>query len=172
MSFGILPNGRMDFRFFVIVKYIVNRQQGWLVSSLKSATLTLSVAIPLAIMLGSLFPGAQTFDVNPLNDWFFLVFFGPLVETFILTGIMLLLKLVSKDPMTKCLISVVIWAVIHGVSFPIQGVVNFFNFLMFSIVFLVWQEKSFWTGFNMTLLVHVLHNSGVFVVVMASESFF
>lgn len=153
-------------------KFLFDCQQGWLKYILKSVTLTLSVGMPLAILLGSIFPGVRTVEVNPVDDWLFLLFLGPFVETFLLAGILLLLRLVSKDLIVTCLLSAVIWALIHGVAFPIQGVVNFFNFLVFSIVFLVWQAQSFWRGFNLALLVHILHNTGVFAVVMVSEYFY
>jgi membrane protease YdiL (CAAX protease family) len=121
--------------------------------------LTFPVSIGLAAIVSYLFPGAQQpeFPVSGLTALFLLVIFAPVLETLIMGGVLLvLLRLLS--PWLAVLVSALGWGVAHSLGAPTWGLVIWWPFLIFSILFVTWRSRSLWLAFAIPAVAHALHN--------------
>ncbi|GAA4009303.1 CPBP family glutamic-type intramembrane protease [Sphingomonas humi] len=98
-------------------------------------------------------------EVHPGLLLFLLVVFAPVVETLIMGGILLILKrLFGFVP--AVLMSSLGWGIAHSLQAPAWGLVIWWPFLIFSIVFLTWKQRSLAVAFGLPMLVHGLQNLG------------
>jgi hypothetical protein len=103
-------------------------------------------------------------DEAKISDAIGLIFIAPLVETFILIG---LLKVLLKAPLNDryiCVISALFWGGVHGLFIPISFFGTVWNFYIFSHCYLTWIDKSKKEAYFAALFPHMIINSVVALV--------
>jgi hypothetical protein len=121
--------------------------------------LTFPISIVLAALVSLVFPGAQQpqFPVSGPTALFLLVIFAPVLETLIMGAVLLvLLRLFS--PATAVVLSAIGWGIGHSLGAPTWGLVIWWPFLIFSILFVTWRRRSLALAFAMPAVAHALHN--------------
>ena len=116
-------------------------------------------SIPLGAAVTALLP-KTAFPEFPTVDWSFfvlLVVAGPLLETLLMGGALLLLRL-FLTPTHAVLVSALGWGILHSTAALAWGLVIWWPFLVFSTVFLTWQKRSFPAAIGMAAAAHGLHN--------------
>ena len=104
--------------------------------------------------------------VNGALALFLLIVVGPLLETLIMAAILLgLRRLVGPGPAVVG--SALLWAVGHSLAASVWGLVVWWPFLIFSIAFLTWRERSFWLGIGIVTIIHGLQNATVGILMLA-----
>ena len=122
-----------------------------------------AIAFPISMLLSvlaqALVPDALalTFPVDGLSTVFALAVFAPAVETLIM-GAVLLLLLHFVRPELAVAISAIGWGIAHSLVAPIWGLVIWWPFLIFSILFVTWRQRSLAMAFLVPMLVHGLQN--------------
>ena len=126
---------------------------GWALSLLGSIALaTLSKAIAPALP-------APEFAVKGPAVLLVLVLFAPFVETLIMGGVLsLLLRIVS--PTAAILLSAFGWGLAHSSQALGWGLVIWWPFLIFSTLYVVWRQRSFWLAIGVVTATHALQNLG------------
>lgn len=86
------------------------------------------------------------------------VFFAPIVETFLLAGLLKILSKVSSHPVFIAAYAAIIWGGLHGLF----GILWFFgtvwSFFVFSCSFIAWRKSSFKHAFIAAAIPHALVN--------------
>ena len=95
-----------------------------------------------------------------------LVFIGPLLESIVMGGALLLLDR-WFGASRAVLASAVLWGLLHSAVSPLWGLVVWWPFLIFSIVFLTWRGSGFWLGVAMATAVHGLQNGAAGAALLA-----
>ena len=124
----------------------------------------LSIAGSLALSAASqaIAPNQPTLQIPDLPAWlliFSFVIFAPIVETLIMAGF-LSLFLRFMPPAWAILLSAAGWAVAHSVQVIGWGLVIWWPFLIFSTLFVVWRQRSWWAGVGVAAATHMLQNLG------------
>ena len=117
-------------------------------------------SIVLAWIISKFAPGAETPDFGnlpPVLVIFAVVIFAPVVETLIM-GTVLLLLLRVVTPTIAVLISAVGWGVAHSLQAPTWGLVIWWPFLIFSILYVTWRQRSKLGAIGIAASVHALNN--------------
>lgn len=124
--------------------------------------LSISGSLLLAAILSLLVPKAQPPDFS----FFYgkgaltiaaLAVISPLIETLILAGTTsLLLRFIR--PQYAVLLSSFGWAIAHSAQFPIWGLVIWWPFIVFTVLYVVWKKRSLAWGIFMPFAVHCLQN--------------
>jgi membrane protease YdiL (CAAX protease family) len=98
-------------------------------------------------------------EMTPATTLFLLVVFAPVVETLIMGGVLLVLnRLFGFLP--AVLLSAIGWGVAHSLQAPAWGLVIWWPFLIFSLSFLVWKQRSLALAFAIPALIHAMQNLG------------
>ena len=126
----------------------------WLLSFLGS--------VALALLVQKIVPDAQTVEVPKLPGWAIILAFvvlSPVVES-ILMGLGLKLLQRWMTPAIAILVSAACWGILHSLQFPVWGLAIWWPFLIFSTLFVVWQQRGFWTAVGIAAATHALQNLG------------
>lgn len=125
----------------------------------KAWLLTFVPALALAALVGAAAgDGAQPdFPFGSWTIFALVVAFAPVVETLIMGSVLLVLRR-FVSPVTAVVLSAAGWGIAHSLQAPAWGLVIWWPFLIFSIVFLVWQEQGLARAFAITSLLHAMHN--------------
>lgn len=99
------------------------------------------------------------FPIKGHVGFFALAVFAPIVETFILAAIVTVLRLVLSPTLTV-LLSAAGWGIAHSMSAAAWGFVVWWPFLIMSMLYLVWRERSFWLAIAIPAAVHMMQNAG------------
>ena len=137
----------------------------WLLSFLGS--------VALAALVNWLAPNAQSIDIPKLPAWLIILafaVFSPLIES-ILMGLGLKLLLRWLSPATAILVSAACWGIFHSLQIPVWGLAIWWPFLIFSTLFVVWQQRGFWTGVWVAAAAHCLQNLGPSLVMAFPQLF-
>jgi membrane protease YdiL (CAAX protease family) len=115
-----------------------------------------------------LVPGDPGPDIKANSVLLFgmLVFVGPLLESIIMGGVLLALVRWLR-PTHAVVVSAILWGAAHSLSSPLWGLVVWWPFLVFSIVFLTWRDRGYWPGVGMATLVHGLQNATAGIALLA-----
>ena len=97
---------------------------------------------------------------------FRLVIFAPVVETLIMGAVLLALERVVGF-LPAVLLSAVGWGIAHSLQAPAWGLVIWWPFLIFSIVFLTWRRRSLAAAFGLPMIVHGLQNLGPALILIS-----
>lgn len=89
---------------------------------------------------------------------------APVVETFILIGILLLIESYVKLYWRIALISGLIWGMIHAVASWIALPIMMWEFFIMSFSYLHVRKKGFWQAYGVIAGVHALNNMFVFLL--------
>lgn len=104
--------------------------------------------------------------VDPGILLFLLVVFAPVVETLIMGTVLLVLnRLFGFLP--AVLLSSAGWGIAHSLQAAAWGLVIWWPFLIFSIVFLTWRRRSLAAAFGLPMVVHGLQNLGPALLLVA-----
>jgi hypothetical protein len=99
------------------------------------------------------------FPVKGHVAFFALAIFAPVVETFILAGFVTLFRMVFSPTVTVFL-SAIGWGIAHSVQASAWGLVVWWPFLIMSMLYLVWRQRSFALAILVPASVHMLQNIG------------
>ena len=116
-------------------------------------------AILLGVLLALIAPEARQpdFPFTGTRAMLLLVVFAPVAETIAMgVALLILSKLVGDE--AAIAISAVAWAALHSLQVPIWGLVIWWPFLIFSILFVTWRQRSLFAAFAIAGLVHALNN--------------
>jgi membrane protease YdiL (CAAX protease family) len=98
-----------------------------------------------------------------------LVVYAPVVETLIMGGLLLIIeRIIGFVP--AVLISSLGWGIAHSLLAPAWGLVIWWPFLIFSIVFLTWRRRNLVLAFGLPMLVHGLQNLGPALLLLAGTN--
>jgi membrane protease YdiL (CAAX protease family) len=123
--------------------------------------LTIVPSLLLSALVGSLAPGQgpQIPEMPAATTLFLLVVFAPVIETLIMGGALLVLdRLFGLLP--AVLLSALGWGIAHSLQAPAWGLVIWWPFLIFSLSFLVWKQRSLALAFAIPAAIHALQNLG------------
>ena len=127
---------------------------------LKAWLLALVPSILLSLIVNSAAPAAEQPHL-PLSGPAaigFITLLGPFLETLIMAGALLVLtRIVAPGP--AAVLSAIGWGVAHSWAAPIWGLIIWWPFLIFSVAFLTWRRRGFWTGILLVTAIHALQNS-------------
>ncbi|WP_343347735.1 CPBP family intramembrane glutamic endopeptidase [Sphingomicrobium sp. XHP0239] len=121
-------------------------------------------SLMIAAIVRALLPQGEAPDfsalqaLGPATILFSLVIFAPVVETLIMGGVLLVL-LQFMRPGYAVIVSAAGWAVAHSMQAAIWGLVIWWPFLIFSLLFVVWRERSLVLAFLLPAVTHMLQNS-------------
>jgi hypothetical protein len=124
--------------------------------------LSFTGSLALAALVHSLAPDAQAMEVPKIPAWlivFAFAIFSPVVES-ILMGLGLKLLMRWMPASYAILVSAACWGLFHSLQIPVWGLAIWWPFLIFSTLFVVWQQRGFWTGVGVASATHVLQNIG------------
>jgi membrane protease YdiL (CAAX protease family) len=114
----------------------------------------------LSALVTSMVPGQgpQIPEMSAGFMLFMLVLFAPVIETLIMGAVLLVLdRLFGFLP--AVLLSAIGWGIAHSLQAPAWGLVIWWPFLIFSLCFLVWKQRSMALAFAVPVAVHALQNS-------------
>ena len=117
-------------------------------------------SIALAALVHWIAPNARSIEIPRLPAWLIIGAFAvvsPLVET-ILMGLGLKLLQRWMNPPAAILVSAIVWGILHSLQIPIWGLAIWWPFLIFSTLFVVWQQRGFWTAVGVAAATHCLQN--------------
>ena len=116
-------------------------------------------ALGLAALFGALFPGAPEpqFPGDPRLVFFLVTVFAPVIETLIMAAVLeLLLRVVP--PGWAVALSALGWGIAHSLQAPTWGLVIWWPFLIFSMLYLTWRKRSILAAIGIVAAVHALNN--------------
>ena len=116
-------------------------------------TMALGAAVS-AVMPHNAFP---TFPNASGYLFSLLVVIGPLTETLIMGGVLVLLCR-FMSPTVTVLLSAVGWGIAHSTAALGWGLVIWWPFTIFSTLFLTWRRRSTMAAIGMAATAHALHN--------------
>jgi len=115
----------------------------------------------LAFVVQSVAPtlGMPEFPIKGHLAFFAIAIFAPVVETLILAAIVSTLRL-FLSPTAAVMLSAVGWGVAHSLQAAAWGFVVWWPFLIMSMLYLVWRQRSIWLALAIPAAVHMLQNAG------------
>lgn len=124
---------------------------GWL--------LAFPVSIVLAVVARALLPeaAAPEFKAEGALALFRLVVFAPVVETLIMGAALLILTAFLRRELAVA-VSAIGWGAVHSMTAPVWGAVIWWPFLIFSILFVTWRQRSLLAAFLVPMGAHALQN--------------
>ena len=127
---------------------------------LKAFPLVLLPSMLLSGLISLALPAAEgpAISITSARMIAMLVVGAPLIETLImLVPLLVLVRLVGAMP--AAVLSAIGWGIAHSLAAPIWGLVVWWPFLIFSILFVTWRERSLFAGFGVAAATHALQNS-------------
>ncbi len=94
-----------------------------------------------------------------------MVLLSPLLETLTMQAFLFVIRRFTRAPRSVVLWSAAVWALVHSLLWPPSGLIVFWPFLVFSVVFLAWEPVSRAKAYAMTAAVHAAYNAGPAVLV-------
>lgn len=125
--------------------------KAWLLSLLPSLILASLVT------LSTENPPAPDFGGTGLAVYALLVLFAPVAETFLMVPPLLLMNRLL-GPVPAAIGSALLWGVLHSLATPLWGLIIWWPFLLFSVILLVWKERSLATAMVLVIAVHAMQN--------------
>ena len=116
-------------------------------------------ALGLAALFAALFPAAPTpqFPGDPGVVFFLVTLLAPVVETLIMAAVLeLLLRIVPTG--WAVALSALGWGIAHSLQAPTWGLVIWWPFLIFSLLYVTWRKRSVAGAIGIVSAVHALNN--------------
>ena len=126
-------------------------------------------SIALAYLTQWLIPevARPSFEVDGPTAIGMLVVFAPMVETLIMAAVLeVLLRLVPRA--AAIAISAIGWGVAHSLAAPAWGLVIWWPFLIFSMLYVTWRQRSVFAAIVVVTCVHALQNLGPALLLLRS----
>jgi hypothetical protein len=135
-------------------------QRAWaavLVGYLAAFVPSMAIAAVVSLLLPDV--GQPEFGPASLSQFLLIAGFAPVIETLIMGAVLsLLLRILS--PTVAVLVSAAGWGLAHSAMAPAWGLVIWWPFLVFSILFVAWRQRSWAAGFGVAAAAHSLQNLG------------
>jgi membrane protease YdiL (CAAX protease family) len=134
-------------------------RRAWL-AILTGYALSIVGSLILAAVIGAIAPDLAKPDfagLTGLSAIVALVVISPLVETLIMGGVLVIL-LRFLSPAASILSSAILWGLVHSLGALSWGFAIWWPFLIFSTLFVVWQQRGVWTGIAVACATHALQN--------------
>jgi len=134
-------------------------RRAWLVIPI-AWSLSFLGSLVLAALVHWIAPDAKSVEVPKLPAWAIIAafaVFSPVVES-ILMGLGLKLLQRWLTPATAILVSAIGWGIFHSLQVPVWGLAIWWPFLIFSTLFVVWQQRGFWVAVSVAAATHSLQN--------------
>lgn len=127
-------------------------------------------SLALSAIASHLLPeSAPTFPkADPGLLLFLLVIFAPVVETLIMGTVLLILERIAGF-LPAVLLSSAGWGIAHSMQAPAWGLVIWWPFLIFSVVFLTWRRRNLAAAFGLPMVIHGLQNLGPAVLLISGH---
>lgn len=136
-------------------RYII---RAWLLSLIPSLAIGIAIAA-LGGLNGQEPIGTKLGNPGPGELLFLLLVFAPVVETFLLAGILWLLRrLVTRRVYPLAALSALVWAVLHIPNGVVIPFVIAWPFFVFSCAYIAWRPRAWWRAIFVTATVHLLQN--------------
>ena len=116
-------------------------------------------SILLSVLWAYVFPAAAPPEFK-MEGWvaiLALVLVAPVFETLVM-GVVLLILQTFLRPAAAVFVSAICWGVAHSLMAPTWGLVIWWPFLIFSILFVAWRQRSLFAAFAIPAIVHALQN--------------
>jgi hypothetical protein len=133
--------------------------------------LTLGGSLLLSALVSRAVEGhGPTFpEMTPLTAIMLLVLFAPAFETLIMGAVLMVLeRLVGFLP--AILLSAAGWGIAHSLQAPAWGLVIWWPFLIFSLSFLVWKQRSLALAFVIPATIHAMQNLGPALLLVSGHA--
>lgn len=139
--------------------FLNNTDQSQIKYILKANSLILTVGIALVFFINLFFeqPRIPNYGFGVFS-FLMTVVIAPIFETFIMVLGLILLKKILKGNVKISLLNAFIWALLHAYFIPIQGLLIFFTFFVFSYSFLVWDKISRKKAISVAMILHFVNN--------------
>ncbi len=141
--------------------------KGWLLTIVPSLALAALIGVISTAVAGE--AQGPSFPQRGPVLVLLLVLFAPVVETLLMVPPLLLLNRLFGAPVAAIL-SALGWAIVHSLQVPIWGLIIWWPFFVFSVVLLVWREKSLLTGMLIVTAIHALQNAIPALLLLAREA--
>lgn len=142
-----------------ILRYV---WRAWLIAFIPSIVVS-TLATAVFAMLGY---EDRLPDMSPMFFLIVGVIIAPWVETVFMGCILGVLKLIIKNTLWVCLVSAVIWGVLHGLQSIGQGLAVTWVFFVLSLSFMEWWKKSKTKAICAAALIHTCQNSVAFIALL------
>jgi len=129
----------------------------WAFSLLAAIAAILPPFVLLALLRNSI-PSAETEPYNPIIDGITALIIAPLFESAILVPMMVIAEKIVQGRVGPSLLCASVWAALHGIIVPLQAVVAFWAFLIFSLTLLHWRERLPHSYYWVLVLTHFFAN--------------
>ena len=83
---------------------------------------------------------------------------APVIETLLMALVIKLVSFIFKKTVSICLATALVWAILHSVSVPLQGVTVYWPFFVFSYAYLAWREHGWWKAIGIATAIHACQN--------------
>ena len=147
-------------------------RRAWLVIPL-AWLLSFVGSLALAALVHWIIPDAQSVDIPKLPPWviiFAFAIFSPVIETILMgLGLRLLMRWMRPGP--AIFVSAIGWGIFHSIQVPIWGLAIWWPFLIFSTLFVIWQQRGFWMGVAVAAATHGLQNLGPSLAIAYPQAF-
>ena len=133
-------------------------RRAWL-AILVAWLLSISGSLALAALSRTLLPslGGPEFPMKGIGAFLALVVFAPVAETFIMIGLIWLFERFLA-PAGAIVASSAAWGIAHSMVATGWGLVIWWPFLIFSVLYVVWRQRGFWVGAGVVMATHALQN--------------
>ena len=83
---------------------------------------------------------------------------APVIETLLMALVIKLASFIFKKTVSICLATALVWAIVHSVSVPLQGVTVYWPFFVFSYAYLAWRKHGWWKAISIATAIHACQN--------------
>jgi hypothetical protein len=87
-----------------------------------------------------------------------LLLVSPVIESFIVIGIIELLRRLKFNIAVQILVSVSLICLLHSIEYPVWGLLVAPAFFVDASAYLYWRRTSFWVGAQVIVILHFLSN--------------
>jgi len=95
-------------------------------------------------------------------DAFGMLVFAPVLETLVLIGLLELLGRAGLESRTACVVSALLWGVLHGLLHPMRFFGSVWSFMVFGASYLSWRGECPRSGFVAAAGPHLVVNAVAF----------
>ncbi|MEQ1516733.1 MAG: CPBP family glutamic-type intramembrane protease [Usitatibacteraceae bacterium] len=97
------------------------------------------------------------------------IIFAPVVETFLLAGLVNILSRVTKRPVQIAALSALLWGSFHALFGLLWFFGTVWSFFVFTVAYIVWKKVTFSHGLVAASLPHALVNSSAMLLLLLAE---
>lgn len=150
--------------------FLVNTEQPLISYITKVSILTVILGAGVALLLGHYFPNSSppVFDITTHNI-VGAIFFAPVIETFLMIPIIVILNKITSNEAYIALISAVFWGGVHSLQSPLWGIGVFILFYIISIAYQCWNDYSKGHALLVVMLIHAINNTSMLFLMLIQD---